>query len=114
MTDSSPGLIAILRAALDRLEEDAQVAPGDPAVTRFKRRILRSIAQLEVQRGSLRAPDVIVPEASPHIRTEPSAPEAPSNPHAIAPDSVIVLVARRPRKPRDDDEGGGSGHSSAA
>ena len=111
MTDSSPGLIAILRAALDRLEEDTQVAPGDPAVARFKQRILRSIAQLEMQRNSLRAPDVIVPGASSGPSAKPTAASAAHEP--ITPDSVIVLVTRRPRKPGGED-GGGSGHSSAA
>ena len=113
MTDSSPGLITILRSALDRLEEGAQVAPDDPAVLRFKQRILRSIAQLELQRQSLRAPDVIVPEAASNPKLAPPAPSGPdTTTQSIAPDSVIVLVVRRGRQGGNDDSG--SGHSSAA
>jgi len=97
VADSSPGLLTILRSALERLSDESTVPTDDPAVTRFKQRILRSIAQLELERQSLKAPDVIVPESE----SQPAQP-----------DSVIVLVARRPRKPGDDDTG--SGHSSAA
>ena len=97
--DSSPGLVEILRSSLQRLEEGAAAGPQDPAVQKFKKRILRSIAQLELQRTSLKAPDVIAPE----LET--------SHPAQAAQDSVVVLVAPRRRKPRNDAAGD---HSSAA
>ncbi|HXE09736.1 MAG TPA: hypothetical protein VN612_17660 [Acidobacteriaceae bacterium] len=133
MTDSSPGLISILRSALERLGDDTTGGSDDPAVIEFKRRILRSVSQLELTRNSLQAPDVLPPRSQPPAIQSPAAasgtPEdpfpAPSNSApasasqvepdqrpASPPDSVVVLVARRPRKSRTDDSSGG--HSSAA
>lgn len=121
VTDSSPGLISILRSALDRLGDESTGGSSDPAVVAFKRRILRSIAQLELTRNSLKAPDVVIPQALPPASTPPTSPslaEEPATPPAsdvqpqLAPDSVIVLVARRSRKSGSDDSSGG--HSSAA
>lgn len=121
VTDSSsPGLISILRSALDRLGDESTGGSADPAVVAFKRRILRSIAQLELTRNSLKAPDVLPPEAHPPFASVTVPPA--TNPHttspapdahpSLAPDSVVVLVARRPRKSGSDDSSGG--HSSAA
>ncbi|HWG17381.1 MAG TPA: hypothetical protein VN678_05930 [Acidobacteriaceae bacterium] len=120
MTDSSPGLISILRSALDRLGDESTGGSADPAVVAFKRRILRSIAQLELTRNSLKAPDVLPPAAHPPFAsvTVPPATDPPTTLPAsaaqptTAPDSVVVLVARRPRKSGNDDSSGG--HSSAA
>jgi hypothetical protein len=119
VTDSSPGLISILRSALDRLGDESTGGSADPAVVAFKRRILRSIAQLELTRSSLKAPDVLPPAHPPFASvTVPSATDPPTTlpaPDAqptTAPDSVVVLVARRSRKSGSDDSSGG--HSSAA
>ena len=121
VTDSSPGLISILRSALERLGDESTGGSADPAVVAFKRRILRSVAQLELTRNSLKAPDVVVPQGVSPASTSPTAPslsEAQASLPAsdvqpqLAPDSVIVLVARRSRKSGSDDSGGG--HSSAA
>jgi len=109
--DSPPGLITILRAALAHLSDESTGPPDDPAIIRFKQRMLRSIAQLELERNSLRAPDVITPEGHSAESGEPSAAPA-ADLQSVAPDSVIVLVARRPRKSGNDDNG--SGHTSAA
>ena len=95
--DSSPGLVGILRAALERLEADPSHGLDNPAVLQFKQRILRSIAQFELSRKSLKAPDVIFPEAA----SAASAPSAENSTQSAddaadsAPDSVIVLVASR-------------------
>jgi hypothetical protein len=120
VTDSSPGLISILRSALDRLGDESTGGSADPAVVAFKRRILRSIAQLELTRSSLKAPDVLPPSAHPpfasvtvpSVTDPPTALPAPGAQPTTAPDSVVVLVARRPRKSGSDDSSGG--HSSAA
>jgi hypothetical protein len=120
--DLSPGLIAILRSALERLEEDTPVSPGDPVILKFKQRILRSIAQLELSRGSLSAPDVVLPpehapppaiqnrtppqiiQPSPSQQHPPPTPQGQAGPPppgaepAPSPETVIVLVASRHRR----------------
>ena len=114
---SSPGLIDILRSVLARLDEDAPGGANDPAVIEFKRRILRSIAELNLQRKSLQPPDVLLPESGPLASAKlPPPPSAGSGPVPLAadapvsPDSVVLLVARRSPKTPDD----GGGESSAA
>jgi len=118
----SLGLTTILRSALARLSDESTGPPDDPAILSFKQRILRSVAQLEIERNSLRAPDVIVPETEAAVpaqrvplqtEAQTAAHNKPSEASAASPDTVTVLVARRPRKPRDKDSGS-SGHSSAA
>jgi len=117
----SPGLTTILRSALARLSDESTGPPDDPAILSLKRRILRSVAQLESQRNSLRAPDVIVPatesataqSATLQIAAQPAPFDKPYEATAALPDTVTVLVARRPRKSGGKDSGSG-GHSSAA
>jgi hypothetical protein len=125
VTESSPRLISILRAALERLGDETTGGSSDPAVVNFKQRILRSLAQLELSRSSLKAPDVLLPtDVSPPFPSGPPPPEGqrnskqsqggPDQPPAtqtpLSSDTVVVLVARRSRKSGGDD----GGHSSAA
>jgi len=117
--NSSPGLLSILRSALKRLDEES-TGPDDAAVQRLKQRILRSLAQLDLSRQSLKAPDVLMlpqtllppGQRTPLALVRQPDPGASTNSTGLA-DSVSVLVTRRPRKPGGKDSGS-SGHSSAA
>lgn len=105
MLESSPGLIDILRSALKRLDDESSGGTVDPIVLAFKQRILRSIAQLELTRNSLQAPDIVIPDtpaasasSSSSLVPQPPAPSssaASPSARAAATDSVTVLVARR-------------------
>ena len=108
MSGPSPNLIGILRSVLARMEEDPLFDPSDPAVQRFRQRILRSISQLELTRNSLKPPDVITPEPAAPPRPPAALPNAaPASQGKPRPpnDSVVILVTHRPRKPGKD--GGG-------
>lgn len=44
------GLVDLLRSTLQRLEESEGIRPNDPAYLELKSSILRSIAELEIER----------------------------------------------------------------
>ncbi len=44
------GLVDLLRSTLRRLEESEGISPNDPAYLELKNSILRSIAELEIER----------------------------------------------------------------
>jgi hypothetical protein len=50
MQFSSPTLIDLLRSTLRRLEENSELDPADPQLRELKGSILRSIAELEIQK----------------------------------------------------------------
>ncbi len=47
---SLPTLVALLRSTLRHLEESEGIRPNDPAYLELKSSILRSIAELEIER----------------------------------------------------------------
>jgi hypothetical protein len=47
---SLPTLAALLRSTLQHLEEAEGIAPNDPAYVELKNSILRSIAELEIEK----------------------------------------------------------------
>lgn len=49
----SRGLLDVLRSTVDQIGRNTDLAPGDPALTRLKGALLRSIADLELVDTSL-------------------------------------------------------------
>jgi hypothetical protein len=49
---SSPTIIGVLCATLERIEHSGEIDPGDPAFLRLKRAITRAIAEFEVAKDA--------------------------------------------------------------
>jgi hypothetical protein len=48
---SSPKLLDLLRSRLEKLESEPDFDSDDPAVAEFRRSLIRSIAELDVQKS---------------------------------------------------------------
>jgi hypothetical protein len=49
---TTPSLAEILRNTLECIERDMEITPDDPALTRLKQAILRTLADLEIRKAN--------------------------------------------------------------